>query len=88
MSMVCSHWQWTLLTLQQFLPRHVATYRMPARCFLPGWRLGGLVGVADVSPRAGVGAGALALLLPPVALVMLFLPPANRYRTARRAGTR
>jgi hypothetical protein len=47
-----------------------------------------LVVVADVFPTAGVVAGALALLLTPVALVLLFLPPANRYRTARRAAAR
>jgi hypothetical protein len=43
-----------------------------------------LVVVADVFPTAGRLVGSLALLLTPVAVVLLFLPPVNRYRTARR----
>ncbi|MFN0283337.1 MAG: hypothetical protein ACKVZ6_15360 [Kineosporiaceae bacterium] len=45
-----------------------------------------LVVVADVFPAAGKLVGALALLLTPVAVVLLFLPPVNRYRAARRTA--
>lgn len=45
-----------------------------------------LIAVADIFPTLGQLLGALALLLTPVALVLLFLPPVNRYRRARRAA--
>lgn len=57
------------------------------------WLLLGSIGVnaitiADVAPDVTVLLGALAMLLAVAVVVLLFLPPTNRYAKARKLGAR
>jgi hypothetical protein len=45
-----------------------------------------IISVGDIFPAFGKAAGTVAILLAPVAIVLLFLPAANRYSRARKAA--